>query len=137
LLPEVLYSSEIYGQSDAALLGASVPIAGLAGDQQAALFGQACFQPGTAKNTYGTGCFVLLNTGAQPVLSQKGLLTSVAWRIGNEVSYCVEGAVFIAGAVVHWLRPRLRRHLFRARVRRPGRPLLGPLCARHLHRNHS
>jgi glycerol kinase len=108
LLPEVLSSSEIYGQTDAALLGASVPIAGLAGDQQAALFGQACFQPGTAKNTYGTGCFALLHTGAKPVLSQKGLLTSVAWRIGNEVSYCLEGAVFIAGAVVQWLRDGLR-----------------------------
>lgn len=108
MLPEVLSSSEIYGQTEAGLLGAPVPIAGLAGDQQAALFGQACFTTGTAKNTYGTGCFALLNTGAQPVLSQKGLLTSVAWKIGAQVSYCLEGAVFIAGAVVQWLRDGLR-----------------------------
>src|SRR5512146_2159050 len=91
MLPELVSSSEIYGQTAAALLGVAVPIAGLAGDQQAALFGQACFQPGTAKNTYGTGCFALLNTGPQPVASQKGLLTSVAWRIGKQVNYCLEG----------------------------------------------
>jgi glycerol kinase len=108
MLPQVVSSSEIYGQTDAALLGAPVPIAGLAGDQQAALFGQACFEPGTAKNTYGTGCFALLNTGAKTVSSQKGLLTSVAWKIGNQVNYCLEGAVFIAGAVVQWLRDGLR-----------------------------
>ncbi len=108
MLPEVLSSSEVYGQTEAALLGAPVPITGVAGDQQAALFGQACFQPGMAKNTYGTGCFALLNTGAKPVASQKGLLTSVAWRIGPEVNYCLEGAVFIAGAVVQWLRDGLR-----------------------------
>ena len=108
MLPQVLSSSETYAQADPALLGAPVPIAGVAGDQQAALFGQACFQPGTAKNTYGTGCFALLNTGAKPVSSQKGLLTSVAWKIGKEVNYCLEGAVFIAGAVVQWLRDGLR-----------------------------
>jgi len=108
MLPEVLSSSEVYGQTEAAVLDAPVPIAGVAGDQQAALFGQACFQPGMAKNTYGTGCFALLNTGAKPVASQKGLLTSVAWRIGAEVNYCLEGAVFIAGAVVQWLRDGLR-----------------------------
>jgi glycerol kinase len=108
MLPEIVSSSEIYGHTEATLLGAPVPIAGMAGDQQAALFGQACFQPGTAKNTYGTGCFALLNTGATPVASQKGLLTSVAWKLGAEVSYCLEGAVFIAGAVVQWLRDRLR-----------------------------
>lgn len=108
MMPQVVSSSEIYAQTDPALLGAPVPISGLAGDQQAALFGQACFQPGTAKNTYGTGCFALLNTGAKPVSSQKGLLTSVAWKIGNEVHYCLEGAVFIAGAVVQWLRDGLR-----------------------------
>jgi glycerol kinase len=108
MLPQVVSSSEIYDQTDAALLGAPVPIAGLAGDQQAALFGQACFEPGTAKNTYGTGCFALLNTGAKTVSSQKGLLTSVAWKIGNQVNYCLEGAVFIAGAVVQWLRDGLR-----------------------------
>ncbi len=108
MLPELVSSSELYGQSEAALLGAPVPISGLAGDQQAALFGQACFEPGTAKNTYGTGCFALLNTGPQPVTSQKGLLTSLAWKIGSEVTYCLEGAVFIAGAVVQWLRDGLR-----------------------------
>ncbi|HKC71861.1 MAG TPA: glycerol kinase, partial [Terriglobales bacterium] len=108
MLPQVVSSSEIYAPTDSALLGAPVPIAGLAGDQQAALFGQACFHPGTAKNTYGTGCFALLNTGAKPVSSQKGLLTSVAWKIGNQVNYCLEGAVFIAGAVVQWLRDGLR-----------------------------
>ena len=108
MLPQVLSSCESYAQTDAALLGAAVPIAGVAGDQQAALFGQACFQPGTAKNTYGTGCFALLNTGTKPILSQKGLLTSVAWKIGEEVNYCLEGAVFIAGAVVQWLRDGLR-----------------------------
>jgi glycerol kinase len=108
MLPELVSSSEIYGKTEAALLGAPVPIAGLAGDQQAALFGQACFQPGTAKNTYGTGCFALLNTGPRPVMSQKGLLSSVAWKIGADVSYCLEGAVFIAGAVVQWLRDGLR-----------------------------
>jgi glycerol kinase len=108
MLPEIVSSSQIYGQTESALLGSPVPIAGMAGDQQAALFGQACFTPGSAKNTYGTGCFALLNTGAQAVASQKGLLTSVAWRIGTEVNYCLEGAVFIAGAVVQWLRDGLR-----------------------------
>ena len=108
MLPEVHSSSEIYGHTEASLLGAPVPIGGVAGDQQAALFGQACFEPGTAKNTYGTGCFALLNTGARPVMSQQGLLTSVAWKLGSEVSYCLEGAVFIAGAVVQWLRDGLR-----------------------------
>ena len=90
-----------------ALLGAAVPIAGAAGDQQAATFGQACFEPGSAKNTYGTGCFLLLNTGEKPVASQNGLLTTVGWQIGGEVTYCLEGSVFIAGAVVQWLRDGL------------------------------
>lgn len=108
MLPEVLSSSKIYAQTEAALLGSPVPVAGMAGDQQAALFGQACFRPGMAKNTYGTGCFALLNTGAKPVTSHKGLLTSLAWKIGAEVNYCLEGAVFIAGAVVQWLRDGLR-----------------------------
>lgn len=108
MLPEVRSSSELYGHTVAPLLGAPVPIGGVAGDQQAALFGQACFEPGTAKNTYGTGCFALLNTGPRPVMSQQGLLTSVAWKLGPEVSYCLEGAVFIAGAVVQWLRDGLR-----------------------------
>ena len=108
MLPRVRASSEVYGETEASLLGAAIPIAGVAGDQQAALFGQACFAPGAAKNTYGTGCFMLLNTGPKPVPSQNGLLTTVAWKLGGEVTYCLEGSVFIAGAVVQWLRDGLR-----------------------------
>ena len=108
MLPEVRGSSEIYGTTDPKLFGAAVPIAGDAGDQQAALFGQACFEPGTAKNTYGTGCFMLLNTGSTPVPSEKGLLTTVAWKIGGETTYALEGSVFIAGAAVQWLRDGLK-----------------------------
>jgi glycerol kinase len=108
MLPEVRGSSEVYGETVPELLGASVPVAGNAGDQQAALFGQACFEPGTAKNTYGTGCFMLLNTGPTPVPSEKGLLTTIAWRIGRETTYAQEGSVFVAGAAVQWLRDGLR-----------------------------
>jgi glycerol kinase len=108
MLPEVRGSSEVYGQTDAAVFGAAVPIAGIAGDQQAALYGQACFAPGSAKNTYGTGCFMLLNTGNRPVPSENGLLTTVGWKVGGEVTYALEGSVFIAGAVVQWLRDGLR-----------------------------
>ena len=108
MLPEVRSSSEVYGETDAALFGSPIPIAGIAGDQQAALFGQACFEPGTAKNTYGTGCFMLLNTGPSPVPSQKGLLTTVGWKIDGETTYALEGAVFIAGAAVQWLRDGLK-----------------------------
>jgi glycerol kinase len=108
MLPQVRASSEVYGQTEASLLGAAIPIAGDAGDQQAALFGQACFEPGAAKNTYGTGCFMLLNTGGTPMPSQNGLLTTVGWKIGAEVTYCLEGSVFVAGAVVQWLRDGLR-----------------------------
>jgi glycerol kinase len=108
MLPEVRPSSEVYGTTDPALLGAAVPIAGAAGDQQAATFGQACFEPGSAKNTYGTGCFLLLNTGATPMASRNGLITTVGWQIGRDVTYCLEGSVFIAGAVVLWLRDGLR-----------------------------
>jgi len=108
MLPEVRSSSEVYGQSDAELLGAAIPVAGDAGDQQAALFGQACFEPGSAKNTYGTGCFMLLNTGDKPVPSEKGLLTTVAWQIGGKTTYALEGSVFIAGAAVQWLRDGLK-----------------------------
>jgi glycerol kinase len=108
MLPQVRASSEVYGQTDASLFGAAIPIAGVAGDQQAALFGQACFAPGSAKNTYGTGCFMLLNTGTAPMPSQNGLLTTVGWKIGREVTYCLEGSVFVAGAVVQWLRDGLR-----------------------------
>lgn len=108
MLPEVRSSSEIYGTTDPSLFGGAIPIAGDAGDQQAALFGQACFDAGSAKNTYGTGCFMLLNTGATPVPSEKGLLTTVAWRIGGSTTYALEGSVFVAGAAVQWLRDGLK-----------------------------
>jgi glycerol kinase len=108
MLPEVRSSSEVYGHTEPALFGAAVPIAGDAGDQQAALFGQACFSPGSAKNTYGTGCFMLLNTGNKPVPSHKGLLTTVAWQIGSKTTYALEGSVFVAGAAVQWLRDGLQ-----------------------------
>lgn len=107
MLPEVRASSEVYGMIDASHLGAEVPLAGIAGDQQAATFGQCCFEAGSAKNTYGTGCFLLMNTGAHPVASKAGLLTTIAWRIGNETTYALEGSVFIAGAAVQWLRDGL------------------------------
>lgn len=118
MLPQVRASSEVYGQTDASLFGAAIPIAGDAGDQQAALFGQACFAPGAAKNTYGTGCFMLLNTGATPMPSQNGLLTTVGWKIGDQVTYCLEGSVFVAGAVVQWLRDGLRAITASAEVER-------------------
>jgi glycerol kinase len=107
MLPEVKPSSEVYGETDESLFGARIPIAGDAGDQQAATFGQACFEPGSAKNTYGTGCFMLLNIGNKPRASQHKLLTTVGWQIGGKTTYCLEGAVFIAGAVVQWLRDGL------------------------------
>src|SRR4051812_44641963 len=107
ILPEVRSSSEVYGETLAELLGAPVPIAGVAGDQQAALFGQACLRPGMVKNTYGTGCFLLMNTGDAPVSSSHALLTTPAWRIGGRTTYALEGSVFIAGAVVQWLRDGL------------------------------
>ncbi|MFK5921677.1 MAG: glycerol kinase GlpK [Verrucomicrobiota bacterium] len=107
LLPEVRSSSEVYAETEADLFGESIAIAGIAGDQQAALFGQACHQPGMAKNTYGTGCFLLMNTGSKPVFSKNKLLTTVAWKIGDEVNYALEGSVFIGGAVVQWLRDQL------------------------------
>jgi glycerol kinase len=108
MLPEVRSSSEVYGQTAAKLFGSPIPIAGAAGDQQAATFGQACFSPGSAKNTYGTGCFLLLNTGEKPVASQNNMLTTIGWGLGGKVTYCLEGAVFIAGAVVQWLRDGLK-----------------------------
>ena len=107
LLPEVRSSSEVYGETTADLLGTSIPIAGVAGDQQAALFGQNCFSRGLAKNTYGTGCFMLMNIGAEPVRSQHQLLTTVAWRTGGQTDFALEGSVFIGGAVVQWLRDGL------------------------------
>jgi len=108
MLPEIRSSSEVYGEIAAAMPGGGAPIAGIAGDQQAALFGQGCFQPGMAKNTYGTGCFLLLNTGATPVTSRNNLLTTVAWRIGNQTEFALEGSVFVAGAAIQWLRDELR-----------------------------
>jgi glycerol kinase len=118
MLPSVKGSSERYGDTEASLLGRAVPITGAAGDQQAALFGQACFAPGSAKNTYGTGCFMLLNTGSRAVASANGLLTTVAWRIGREVTYALEGAVFIAGAAVQWVRDGLEAIQSSAEVER-------------------
>src|SRR5919205_191195 len=105
ILPEVRSSSEVYGDTN--LLGKPIPIAGIAGDQQAALFGQACTKPGMAKNTYGTGCFMLMNTGTKRIASRNNLLTTVAWRIGDRTEYALEGSIFIAGAVVQWLRDGL------------------------------
>jgi glycerol kinase len=107
MLPEPRPSSGAFGRTDPALLGEAISIAGVAGDQQAATFGQACFQPGDAKNTYGTGCFLLLNTGERPVASANNLLTTVGWSVGGTTTYCLEGSVFIAGAVVQWLRDSL------------------------------
>ncbi|MGI6092427.1 MAG: glycerol kinase GlpK [Veillonellaceae bacterium] len=109
MLPEVRPSSEVYGYTDPSVfLGGSVPIAGAAGDQQAALFGQTCFQPGMAKNTYGTGCFMLMNTGSQVYESKHGLLTTIAWGINGRVEYALEGSIFVAGSAVQWLRDGLR-----------------------------
>ncbi len=109
MLPEVKNSSEIYGHTDPQTYGgAEIPISGIAGDQQAALFGQTCFYPGMVKNTYGTGCFVLMNTGEKIIKSQNGLLTTIAWGIDGKVSYALEGSVFIAGAAIQWLRDELK-----------------------------
>ena len=107
MLPSVLPSSGLFGQTDPELFGGPIPLAGVAGDQQAALFGQACFASGMAKNTYGTGCFLLMNTGTQPVASREGLLTTIAWGIDGVVEYALEGSVFVAGAAVQWLRDGL------------------------------
>jgi glycerol kinase len=107
LLPEVKASSEIYGEASPALGLGSTPIAGIAGDQQAALFGQMCVSPGMSKNTYGTGCFLLQNTGTAPVTSTNRLVSTVAWRVGDRTEYALEGSVFIGGAVVQWLRDGL------------------------------
>jgi glycerol kinase len=108
MLPAVQPSSAVYGETDRSLLGAALPIASCIGDQQAATFGQACFEPGAAKNTYGTGCFMLMNTGEKPVASKNGLITTIGWGLGGKVVYCLEGSVFIAGAVVQWLRDGLK-----------------------------
>ena len=108
MLPEVKPSSCIYGRTDASYLGGSIPIAGAAGDQQAALFGQTCFGAGEAKNTYGTGCFLLMNTGEKPVFSRNGLVTTIAWGLDGKVTYALEGSIFVAGASVQWLRDEMR-----------------------------
>jgi glycerol kinase len=108
MLPEVKSSSEVYGLTHSQHIGGQVPIAGIAGDQQAALFGQACFEEGMAKNTYGTGCFVLMNTGQKAMASKNGLLTTIAWGIDGKVEYALEGSIFVAGSVVQWLRDGLR-----------------------------
>ena len=107
LLPAVKSSSEVYGHIHARHLGASIPIASLAGDQQAALFGQQCTRPGMVKNTYGTGCFMMMNTGSTPIDSHNQLLTTIAWQIGDQVQYALEGSIFIGGSVVKWLRDGL------------------------------
>lgn len=108
LLPSVRPSSEIYGSTAKALFGVEIPIGGMAGDQQAALFGQGCHQPGMAKNTYGTGCFMLMNTGEKMIHSKAGLLTTIAWGIDGKVEYALEGSVFIAGAAIQWLRDEMK-----------------------------
>ena len=108
LLPQVRSSSEVYGETAGKLLASRIPISGIAGDQQAALFGQMCIHPGMVKNTYGTGCFMLMNIGEKPVLSSNKLVTTVAWKIGSTVHYALEGSIFIGGAVVQWLRDGLK-----------------------------
>jgi len=107
MLPEVKPSSYVYGMTDPAFFGGPIPIAGAAGDQQAALFGQTCFEKGDAKNTYGTGCFLLMNTGEKPVFSENGLVTTIAWGIDGKVNYALEGSIFVAGAAVQWLRDEM------------------------------
>ena len=108
MLPQPKPSSCVYGSTAAEFFGAPIPIAGAAGDQQAALFGQTCFEPGASKCTYGTGAFLLMNTGSKPILSRNGLVTTIAWGIGEEVTYALEGSIFIAGAAIQWLRDELR-----------------------------
>ena len=108
MLPEVKNSSEVYGEVDASFLGSAIPIGGAAGDQQAALFGQACYEPGMVKNTYGTGCFMLMQTGEKLIPSKNGLLTTISWGIDGKVEYALEGSIFIGGAVIQWLRDELK-----------------------------
>ena len=108
MLPDVKPSGCVYGETDPSFLGGRIPIAGAAGDQQAALFGQTCFHPGEAKNTYGTGCFLLMNTGEQPVFSENGLVTTIAWGLDGKVTYALEGSIFVAGAAIQWLRDEMR-----------------------------
>ena len=107
MMPAVKSSSEVYGSTKTTIFAHEVPIAGIAGDQQAALFGQMCTEPGSVKNTYGTGCFLLMNTGEKPIMSKNNLLTTIAWKIGNKVQYALEGSIFVGGSVVQWLRDGL------------------------------
>ena len=107
MMPEVKSSSEVYGYTKTTLFAHEVPISGIAGDQQAALFGQMCTEPGSVKNTYGTGCFLLMNSGERPIMSSNNLLTTIAWKIGDTVNYALEGSIFVAGSVVQWLRDGL------------------------------
>lgn len=108
ILPKPMPSSCVYGETDSTFFGGSIPIGGAAGDQQAALFGQACFDMGEAKNTYGTGCFMLMNTGEKPVFSKNGLVTTIAWGLDGKVNYALEGSIFVAGAAIQWLRDEMR-----------------------------
>ena len=108
MLPTPVMSSAVYGVTDKSFFGGEIPIAGAAGDQQAALFGQTCFKPGEAKNTYGTGCFLLMNTGEKPVYSNHGLVTTIAWGLDGKVTYALEGSIFVAGAAIQWLRDEMR-----------------------------
>ena len=108
MLPEPMPSSCVYGHTDPSYFGGPIPIGGAAGDQQSALFGQVCFHPGAAKNTYGTGCFLLMNTGERPVFSENGLVTTIAWGIDGKVTYALEGSIFVAGAAIQWLRDEMR-----------------------------
>ena len=107
MMPEVKSSSEVYGHTKGTIFACEVPIGGMAGDQQAALFGQMCTEPGSVKNTYGTGCFLLMNSGEKPIMSSNNLLTTIAWKIGDKVNYALEGSIFVAGSVVQWLRDGL------------------------------
>ncbi len=107
MMPEVRSSSEVYGTTSSSVFASGVPVAGIAGDQQAALFGQMCTEPGSVKNTYGTGCFLLMNTGTKPIISRNNLLTTIAWKIGNTVNYALEGSIFVGGSVIQWLRDGL------------------------------
>ena len=108
MLPEAKPSSCVYGEADPSLFGGPIKIGGAAGDQQAALFGQTCYKAGEAKNTYGTGCFLLMNTGEKPIFSKNGLVTTIAWGLDGKVNYALEGSVFVAGASIQWLRDQLR-----------------------------
>ena len=108
MLPEAMPSSCVYGKTDPSWFGGAIPIGGAAGDQQAALFGQTCYSPGEAKNTYGTGCFMLMNTGETPVFSKNGLVTTIAWGLDGKVNYALEGSIFVAGAAIQWLRDEMK-----------------------------